>query len=79
MKCRVDTIIAKVCPPLINPDKVSHAFKKVHEYHRKYFEEGKGTRDVLIVAHGHFNRVFIARWVEFPLCLGKCLQLCLCS
>lgn len=45
---------------------------QVREYHRKYFEEGTGTRDVLIVAHGHFNRVFIARWVEFSLCLGKC-------
>ena len=48
---------------------------KVHEYHRKYFEEGEGTRDVLIVAHGHFNRVFISRWVEFSLCLGESHQI----
>jgi broad specificity phosphatase PhoE len=44
--------------------------EQVREYHRKYFEEGTGTRDVLIVAHGHFNRVFISRWLEFPLALG---------
>ena len=25
----------------------------------------------MIVAHGHFSRVFISRWVQFPLCLGK--------
>jgi len=44
---------------------------QVRETHRKYLEEGVGVRDVLIVAHGHFNRVFISRWVEFPLALGK--------
>jgi len=45
-------------------------FWQVREYHRQYFEEGKGTRDVLIVAHGHFNRVFISRWIGFDLALG---------
>lgn len=25
----------------------------------------------MIVAHGHFNRVLIARWIKFQLCLGK--------
>lgn len=43
---------------------------QVREYHRRYFEEGKGTRDVLIIAHGHFNRVFISRWLSFELALG---------
>ena len=43
---------------------------QVREYHRKYLEEGTVSRDVVIVAHGHFNRVFIARWNRFPLYLG---------
>ncbi|KAJ8594858.1 phosphoglycerate mutase-like protein [Rhizopogon salebrosus TDB-379] len=50
--------------------RVDGVVAKVREYHRQYFEEGKGTRDVLIVAHGHFNRVFISRWMEFDLTLG---------
>ena len=33
-------------------------------------EEGIGKRDIMIVAHGHFSRVLIARWVQFPICLG---------
>ncbi|KAG8827299.1 hypothetical protein FRC17_007889 [Serendipita sp. 399] len=47
--------------------------EKVREYHRKYKEEGVGKRDMVIVAHGHFLRAFIARWVEFDLCLGMYL------
>jgi len=50
--------------------RVDEVIKKVREYHRQYKEEGLNTRDVLIVAHGHFNRVFISRWINFPLCLG---------
>jgi len=50
--------------------RVDKVIDKVQEIHRKYFEEGVGRRDVLIVAHGHFNRVFISRWVQFPLYLG---------
>ncbi|OAX44377.1 phosphoglycerate mutase-like protein [Rhizopogon vinicolor AM-OR11-026] len=50
--------------------RVDSVVAKVREYHRQYFEEGKGTRDVLIVAHGHFNRVFISRWIRFDLALG---------
>ncbi|KAH7885904.1 histidine phosphatase superfamily [Phlebopus sp. FC_14] len=50
--------------------RVDDLIAKVREYHRRYFEEGKGTRDVLIVAHGHFNRVFISRWINFELALG---------
>ncbi|KAJ7076575.1 histidine phosphatase superfamily [Mycena belliarum] len=55
MQTRVDNIIAKV-----------------REYHRQYKEEpsSTNTRDVVIVAHGHFSRVLIARWINFPLCLG---------
>lgn len=33
-------------------------------------EEGLNTRDVMVVAHGHFSRVFISRWINFPLELG---------
>lgn len=51
--------------------RVDNVIAKVRDYHRKFFEEGEGRRDVLIVAHGHFNRVLIARWVEFNLCLGR--------
>lgn len=43
---------------------------QIQEIHRQYLEEGKGRRDVMIVAHGHFSRVLISRWVQFPLCLG---------
>ena len=43
----------------------------MREYHRKYKEEGINTRDFMVVAHGHFSRVFISRWFGFPLCLGK--------
>ncbi|PPQ67064.1 hypothetical protein CVT25_005665 [Psilocybe cyanescens] len=50
--------------------RVDRVIKKVREYHREYKEEGKHTRDVLIVAHGHFSRVLISRWINFPLCLG---------
>ena len=48
---------------------------QVQEIHRQYFEEGKGKRDVMIIAHGHFSRVLISRWVQFPLCLGEPLLL----
>ncbi|KAF9244573.1 histidine phosphatase superfamily [Melanogaster broomeanus] len=51
--------------------RVDGLIAKVREIHRQYFEEGKGTRDVLIVAHGHFNRVFISRWINFDLALGS--------
>ncbi|KAJ7630801.1 histidine phosphatase superfamily [Roridomyces roridus] len=50
--------------------RVDSIIAKVREYHRKYKEEGLNTRDVVIVAHGHFSRVFISRWINFPLCLG---------
>jgi probable phosphoglycerate mutase len=44
--------------------------QKVREYHRKWKEEGQGTRDVVIVAHGHFNRCLIVRWIGLPLSEG---------
>jgi len=50
--------------------RVDAVIANVHEVHRKYFEEGVGVRDCMVVAHGHFSRVFISRWLEFPLHLG---------
>jgi len=44
--------------------------RQVREYHREWREEGQGTRDVVIVAHGHFNRCLIARWIDLPLSEG---------
>ncbi|KAJ6509400.1 histidine phosphatase superfamily [Mycena vitilis] len=50
--------------------RVDGIIANVREYHRQYKEEGLNTRDVVIVAHGHFSRVLISRWINFPLCLG---------
>ncbi|KAJ7293442.1 histidine phosphatase superfamily [Mycena rebaudengoi] len=50
--------------------RVDGIIAKVREHHRRYKEEGIGSRDVVIVAHGHFSRVLISRWIKFPLCLG---------
>ncbi|KAI0778582.1 phosphoglycerate mutase-like protein [Trametes elegans] len=50
--------------------RVDNVIAKVREHHRAWKEEGKGGRDVVIVAHGHFNRVLISRWINFPLSLG---------
>jgi len=50
--------------------RVDGIIAKVREYHTQYKEEGLHTRDVVIVAHGHFSRVLISRWINFPLCLG---------
>jgi hypothetical protein len=44
--------------------------RQVREYHRQYWEEGRNTRDVLIVAHGHFSRCLIPRWAGMPLTFG---------
>ncbi|KAF8230685.1 phosphoglycerate mutase-like protein [Tricholoma matsutake] len=49
--------------------RVDAVVAKVREYHQQYKEE-KNTRDVMIVAHGHFSRVLISRWIGFPLHLG---------
>jgi len=44
---------------------------QIRAYHKKYYEEGTVSRDVMIVAHGHFGRVLTARWVGFPLAYGE--------
>ena len=71
MQCRVDTVIAKACPRRCVPQLLILIVQQVQQHHKNYLEEGVGSRDVVIVAHGHFNRVFISRWVEFPLALGS--------
>jgi broad specificity phosphatase PhoE len=43
----------------------------VREYHRQYWEEDRYARDVLIVAHGHFIRSLIPRWMNAPLTYGR--------
>ncbi|KAJ7225656.1 histidine phosphatase superfamily, partial [Mycena pura] len=50
--------------------RVDNIIAKVRDYHRQYKEKGLHTRDVVIVAHGHFSRVLISRWINFPLALG---------
>ncbi|KAI0830710.1 phosphoglycerate mutase-like protein [Trametes gibbosa] len=50
--------------------RVDSVIEKVREHHRAWKEEGQGCRDVVIVAHGHFSRVLISRWINFPLSLG---------
>ncbi|TDL28591.1 phosphoglycerate mutase-like protein [Rickenella mellea] len=50
--------------------RVDGVIEEVQEIHRKYYEDGIGRRDVMIVAHGHFSRVLISRWVQFPVSLG---------
>ncbi|KAI0932015.1 hypothetical protein AcW1_000737 [Taiwanofungus camphoratus] len=50
--------------------RVDTVIEKVREHHRLWKEEGKGSRDIVIIAHGHFNRSLIARWINFPLHLG---------
>jgi len=50
--------------------RVDNAIRAVREHHRKWKEDGVGSRDVVVIAHGHFNRVFISRWINFPLSLG---------
>ncbi|KAI0348512.1 phosphoglycerate mutase-like protein [Trametopsis cervina] len=62
------------CPGGESPEEMSFrvdtVIEKVRAHHKEYLEKGTVSRDVVIVAHGHFNRVFIARWVRFPLALG---------
>ncbi|KZT05972.1 phosphoglycerate mutase-like protein [Laetiporus sulphureus 93-53] len=50
--------------------RVDTVIEKVREHHTLWHEAGIGCRDVVIIAHGHFNRCMIARWIDFPLHLG---------
>jgi broad specificity phosphatase PhoE len=44
--------------------------QKVRQRHKAWAEDGIGSRDVVIVAHGHFNRCFVARWLNASLDFG---------
>ncbi|KZS95951.1 phosphoglycerate mutase-like protein [Sistotremastrum niveocremeum HHB9708] len=52
-------------------ERIDRVISKVQEIHRQYKEEGKGRRDVMIVAHGHFTRCLVARWIKAPIILGQ--------
>jgi broad specificity phosphatase PhoE len=51
--------------------RVDGVIEKIRAYHKEYLEEGTVSRDVMIVAHGHFGRILTARWVGFPAAYGK--------
>ncbi|VDC01845.1 unnamed protein product [Peniophora sp. CBMAI 1063] len=50
--------------------RVDHVISMVRERHTQWKLHGKCSRDVVIVAHGHFNRCMIARWLGLPLIEG---------
>ncbi|KAG8992722.1 hypothetical protein FRB95_005871 [Tulasnella sp. JGI-2019a] len=50
--------------------RVDSLIAKIHELHRQYYEEGKGLRDIMVVAHGHLSRVLVVRWLDLPLKIG---------
>jgi len=54
--------------------RVDGVVEQIRAYHKKYYEEGTVSRDVVIVAHGHFGRVLTARWVGFPLAYGEIIM-----
>ena len=72
MEHRVDGVIERV----ISSQHVSQyveltsLYAQVREHHKKYLAGECDHRDVLVVAHGHFNRVLISRWIRFPLSIG---------
>ncbi|TFY74675.1 hypothetical protein EWM64_g9338 [Hericium alpestre] len=70
MTTRIDGVISQVGSYIPKTSEDLLSGKQVREYHRKWKEEGEGPRDVVIVAHGHFNRCLIARWIKQPLCNG---------
>ncbi|KAK4685900.1 sedoheptulose-bisphosphatase, partial [Tremellales sp. Uapishka_1] len=68
------------CPPGDTPgetvqqmsDRVDSVIAKVRAIHSATEDEAHGDdwADVMIFSHGHFSRVFIARWCELPLATG---------
>lgn len=62
---RVDAVIAKI-----------RALQSAHVDKRNQGHDvGGRTCDVLLVCHGHFNRVFVARWLGLPLANGKLFEM----
>ncbi|TEB39010.1 hypothetical protein FA13DRAFT_1849704 [Coprinellus micaceus] len=66
MEHRVDGVIERVS---LNMELISLP-AQIREHHKKYLAGECDHRDVLVVAHGHFNRVLISRWIRFPLSIG---------
>jgi len=50
--------------------RIDRVIAQVRGWHRDWYVEGKGGRDCMIVAHAHFLRSLVSRWVEFPIKLG---------
>ena len=72
MQARVDSVISKVrATPRWNSIIYLFGTVQVREHHQEYVQGGSNTRDIVIVAHGHFNRVCVARWLNFPLHFGE--------
>ncbi|EST05923.1 Thymidylate synthase [Kalmanozyma brasiliensis GHG001] len=65
MCARIDGVIAKI-----------RSLQSTHVDKRKQGHDvGSKTCDVLLVCHGHFNRVFIARWLGLPLTQGRLFEM----
>lgn len=67
MTARVDRVIAK-----IRTLQKAVIEGKTAELHDEAVTKRGG--DVMLVAHGHFNRCFIARWLNLPLTLGRLFE-----
>ncbi|TQS33024.1 hypothetical protein Golomagni_06646 [Golovinomyces magnicellulatus] len=65
MSDRIDSVIAK-----IRELQSGHVDKRNQGH-----DVGAKTCDVLLVCHGHFNRVFIARWLGLPLTNGRLFEM----
>jgi len=50
--------------------RIDRVIGQVRQWHKEWYEEGKGGRDCMIVAHAHYLRSLVSRWVEFPIKLG---------
>ncbi|CBQ71150.1 related to thymidylate synthase [Sporisorium reilianum SRZ2] len=65
MSDRVDSVIA-----MIRELQSGHVDKRNQGH-----DVGGKTCDVLLVCHGHFNRVFVARWLGLPLTNGRLFEM----
>ncbi|KAN0065545.1 Thymidylate synthase [Thecaphora frezii] len=63
-------------------DRIDGVINNIRATQRSFVERrkrgedvGGRTGDVLVVCHGHFNRVFIARWLNLPLTQGRLFEM----
>ncbi|PWN51748.1 hypothetical protein IE53DRAFT_385899 [Violaceomyces palustris] len=61
--------------------RVDSVIKQIRQLQMEHVEKvkagadvGSKTCDIMVVAHGHFNRVFIARWLGLPLPMGRLFE-----